>query len=324
MSPTTPTLGPFLDAHVEPLGRPPIFILGMLQRTGTNHLWDMIALHPDVDALRPVFEDHLVRWTHHIDAYIDDVTRCWSPEWDVPTSEGSALAHHLGQGVARWVASHSDRRVVTKMPSVERLESFATYFADCPLVLLVRDGRSVCESGVKSFAWSYERAFVRWRDAARAVLDLRARADAPEHMIVVRYEDLVDRPAEVMREVCTTVGLDPDRYPYDEIEALPVRGSSTVKSEQGSDLHWAPVERTESFKPNERWSSWTDDVHRRFNEVAGTEQVALGYDCVDVGGSTAPTVRLRNAYDELWDVRRRHVRIKLGRVRRAVMRNLKS
>lgn len=302
---------------------PPIFILGMLQRTGTNHLWDMIGLHPDTDKLRPVFEDHLVRWSHHLDAYVDDVSRCWSPEWEVPADEAPALRRAIGDGIARWVAAHSDgKRVVTKMPSVERLDRFGDFFPDCPLVLLVRDGRSVCESGVKSFGWSYERAFHRWSTAADAVLDVIDRPDQPDHLVLVRYEELIDDPATVMRTVCEAIGLDPDRYPYDEIERLPVRGSSTLKSEHGSDeMHWVPVERTDSFDPRERWRTWDDHTHRRFNAAAGVQQKALGYDIVEVDGRDNVVERMRDLRDKMWDVRRREARIRLGRLRRAAIRS---
>lgn len=297
----------------------PIFILGMLQRTGTNHLWDLFGLHPDVAQLDTVFEDHLVRWSPHLFAYVEDVTRCWTDDWDVPDSEGEALLRSLGHGVATWLASHSDRRVVTKMPSVEQAGGFFELFEDCPLALLVRDGRSVCESGVQSFGWSYERAFRRWSSAADIVLDLQARHRDDARFSVVRYEDLVERPAEVMRELCDRSGLDPERYPFAEIDRLPVRGSSTLRSEQGSEIHWTPVERADSFDPRERWSGWDAHTHRRFAAVAGAQQRALGYDVDEVPGSDTLRQRATDMAD-LIDVRVREVRVKLGRARRAVRR----
>ena len=139
--------------------------------------------------------------------------------------------------------------------------------------------------------------------------------------MLVRYEELVDEPARVMREICEAPGLDPETYPYDEIERLPVRGSSTLKSESGSDLHWTPVERTDSFDPRERWRSWDDHTHRRFNAVAGEQQRALGYDVVEVSGSDGVGDRLGDLRDQMWDVRRRQVRVKLGRIRRAAKRS---
>jgi hypothetical protein len=297
----------------------PIFILGMLQRTGTNHLWDLFGLHPDVELLKVVPEDHLVRWSPHLLAYVEDVTRCWSPEWEVPSEEAESLRRAVGRGVERWLADRSERRVVTKMPSVEQAEHFFELF-DCPVVLIVRDGRSVSESGVRSFGWSYERAFRRWNTAAEIVLDLQARHGDRNDFSVVRYEDIIDKPAEVMRTLCLGTGLDPERYPFDQIESLPVRGSSTLRTEGGEEaIHWTPVERTQSFDPRERWRSWDPHTHRRFAAVAGASQTALGYELESAPGKDSTAESARDLLDQ-FDVRWREYRVKLGRARRAVKR----
>ena len=207
--------------HVNVNDRP-IFILGMLQRTGTNHLWDLFGLHPDVFKLEPIFEDHLVKWSSHLVAYADDVSSHWSSDWNVPDEERAALLRSIGHGISDWMAGHSDRRVVTKMPSVDQVTQFFDLFDDCPLVLIVRDGRNVCESGHNSFGWSYERAFHRWTRAADAVLAVRERFGDDPRLSIVRYEDVVDTPVDVMQRLLPATGLDPDRYPFDEIDALPV------------------------------------------------------------------------------------------------------
>ncbi len=297
----------------------PIFILGMLQRTGTNHLWDLVGLHPDVFKLTPVFEDHLLKWSAHLDAYVDDVSAHWSPDWGVPSDEPANLLRSIGDGIAGWMASHSERRVVTKMPSVDRAERFFDLFAECPLIVIVRDGRNVCESGVKSFGWSYERAFRRWSRAADAVLALQERFGHDPRLAVVRYEDVVDNPHDVMRRVLAVTGLDPDRYPFDQIERLPVRGSSSLRSDGNAKIHWAPVERAADFDPHARWQAWDDHIHRRFAAVAGDQQRALGYVCDDPDGSDPVPVRARDLVDR-WNVRVRETRVRVGRARRAVGR----
>lgn len=299
----------------------PIFILGMLQRTGTNHLWDLLGLHPDTALLKPVFEDHLVRWTPHLVAFADDVSRRWSEEWQVPDSERDELLRALGGGVVAWVSAHAPgQRVVTKMPSVEQARNFFEVFPASPLVVLVRDGRSVCESGVRSFGWSYERAFRRWRNAARQVIALAAEYSGRDGFILVRYEDLVADPQRIVRDVCRAVGLDTDRFPYDEIESAPVLGSSVVRPVDGGSVGWQPVDKPESFNPLERWQSWEPHRHRRFAEVAGAEQRALGYGVTDAAGRSSLGDRARDGRDLVFDAWYREARMNLGRLVRAVRR----
>ena len=297
----------------------PIFILGMLPRSGTNHVWDLLGLHPDTELSTPVYEDHLVRSSGHLVDFVDEVSREWTPEWDVPATAPSELLASIGDGILAWLTGDSDRRIVTKMPSVEGAARFRALFPRSPLVVLVRDGRSLCESGVRTFGWSYERAFRRWRDAADTVLDLTTAAHADPHVAVIRFEHLVERPAEVVRSICQTVGLDPDAFPYDRIGGLPVRGSSTL-STAGGTVHWAPVEKTASFTPVERWESWSPHLHRRFAAVAGEQQRALGYGLVEPGGSDTVAERASTARDYLFDARYRELARFLGRVRRQVRR----
>lgn len=295
----------------------PIFILGLLPRSGTNHLWDLLGLHPDTELMRPVYEDHLVRWTPHLRHYVEDVSRRWSPEWEVGEDEAAELLFALGDGVASWVTGGSQRRVVTKMPSVENAKLFFEVFRSSPLVVIVRDGRSLAESGARTFGWTYEHAFRRWAEGAQTVIDLQRTAPT-DRFCLVRYEDLVERPRDTVRDVCEHSGLDPDTFPYDRIEELPVRGSSTL-ARQGGGVHWELTEKPADFAPVERWESWSPHLHRRFERLAGAQQRALSYGLVSPSGSDSA----RERFDDVQDHARaiyRETHEKLGRLRRAVLR----
>ena len=128
-----------------------------------------------------------------------------------------------------------------------------------------------------------------------------------------------DRPADVMRQLCGVTGLDAERYPYDEIVALPVRGSSTLRSVEGEAMHWDGVARPDTFDPHSRWESWGPHEHRRFAKVAGAQQRGLGYDLVDVDGSDTVGQRLNDAKDHT-ETLYRELRVKGGRALRSLRR----
>lgn len=307
---------------MRPPGPQPIFVLGLLPRSGTNHLWDLLGLHPDTELMRPVFEDHLVRWTPHLVHYVEDVSRRWSPEWEVPPSESADLLRSLGDGVCAWITGGSQRHVVTKMPSVENIHLFFEVFGPRPAVVVVRDGRSLSESGVRTFGWTYERAFRAYAAAAQELLDLTATAPAGRAHIV-RFEDLVQRPGDTIRRVCVHCGLDPDRFPYDRVEDVPVRGSSAL-AHSGGTVHWAPTDKPDDFAPVERWQSWSPRVHRRFARLAGPQQLALGYGLIPTSGRDTFTERVADVRDDLVDWRLRRGRQRLARLRRAVPRAVRG
>jgi hypothetical protein len=151
------------------------------------------------------------------------------------------------------------------------------------------------------------------------VLELQQRYGDLAHFRVVRYEDLIADSKAVMADLCGVTGLDPTRYRGDEASSLPIRGSSMIRSDNGEKIHWQPVEATDEFRPLERWQSWDAHVHRRFNELAGPAQRALGYDIEEVDGRDSLLERAGDVRDVL-DVRLRELRVRLGRSRRAVRR----
>ena len=67
-----------------------------------------------------------------------------------------------------------------------------------------------------------------------------------------------------------------DTYDFDQALTLPVVGSS-VFGRAGGAVHWLPVPKTEEFQPLHRAAGWTGAQHERFNWIAGTELMTLGY-----------------------------------------------
>ena len=66
-------------------------------------------------------------------------------------------------------------------------------FPQARLLILVRDGRSVVESTVKSFGTSYELSMQRWAEAARIILEFQKNnQNKSGNFLIVRYEDLLD------------------------------------------------------------------------------------------------------------------------------------
>jgi hypothetical protein len=298
-------------------GAPPIFIAGIYPRSGTNHLLDLLCVHPDCAPPAPIWEDFLLASSGYLDAYVDAVTRHWSPGWGVGDAERRALLAALGGGIADFLRDRARApRVVTKTPSVDGLSRFGALFPDAHLIVLVRDGRAVVESGVRSFGWFRDGAIHGWARAARRVLAFEARAAALRYRRI-HYEDLVARREACLRELLDFLGLDAARYDFARAAALPVRGSSRQGREAGAPVHWEGVPRTAEFAPTERFAHWTRAQHARFDWLAGDELRALGYAPAAPAGGPA-----RAAWNRLLDVRLAAVRrlraaLQLRRPRRA-------
>ncbi len=256
-----------------------IFIIGIEHRSGTNFLSDLLALHDDCCRPATIGEDFLLHHAEHLRRYAAGLHESWNPEWRASASQAD-IGAALGRGlldVLRQQAHRPAARLVTKTPRADRLALYPWIFPDHPLLIIIRDGRSLVESAVRSFGWTYRKAIERWARGARRILEFdRDERDRDCWYLVVRYEDLVTDLDGELRRILAFLKLSPARYDFDEARALPVRGSSALKS-AGQTLHWTPVAKSHDFNPLDRASGWTARQHRQFARKAGYLQELLGY-----------------------------------------------
>ena len=263
----------------------PIFILGIMPRCGTNFLSNLLILHPDCVPRDTVWEDFTIAHADLLLRYSDRVTRHWDPKWGVSGQTRDEFNHSLGSGLTSFLTLHSrGHRVVSKTPRVDNLELFFRFFPDAPLLILVRDGRAVLESGIRSFGWNREANLHSLSSAARKIVDFRRDHDANVHRYrIVKYEDLWQQPVQEMREILNFLDLAADDYDFDKAAQLPIRGSSDLVHQDEESLHWDPVDKTPDFDPLSRFEHWSPAMHYRYNRVAGKHLEALGYKRVDTG-----------------------------------------
>ena len=265
-----------LDESAPPA---PIFILAPLPRSGTNFLWDILRLHDDCATGRsPIWEDYLLRNAHHLAQFVDGAQGSWDPVWGPTDHLRGDLAASLGDALVRFMTIDPDRRLLTKSPTLDNLELFFDFFPRAHLVVLLRDGRDVVDSGMATFGWELEAAARAWAKGVDRVQRFVARDDVPaDQCSIVRYEDLVHRADTTIPSLLRELQLSDDGIDVAAVVDLPVRGSSQFKGET-DDIHWHPVPRADGFNPTRRWQRWDAAAHRAFGGVAGAQLRRLGYD----------------------------------------------
>lgn len=268
----------------------PVIVLGVAQRTGTNHLLDLLVRHPGCVAGR-YDEDRLLMHADALESYVGRVLA--SPDHDDHRdAERTRALRELGAALLRLVTPEDadERRVVTKSPSTQHVQLVGHLWPDADLVLLVRDGRSVAESFVRATGWgSYTRVFGSWREGARralAVLDDPASAGlSPDRVHLVRFEELVADGAGVLGALFERLDLP---LPASEVAAI-VADAPVIRSsfERGgrSMVHHQPLERPPDFDPTDRHGAWPARRQREFRAHAGAEAAALGYAVGPLGRS---------------------------------------
>jgi hypothetical protein len=207
------------------------------------------------------------------------VRAAWDPNWGNFAADLPQCLHAaLGSGLLGFLRVDDSRRLLAKNPSVNHLERFFDFFPNARLLVLVRDSRSVTQSCMDTFGWSFERAARAWASAADAVERFRSsNARHSNRWLVVRYEDVVDDLERHLPPLLQFLGLPGDRYDMIAARNLPVRGSSAFFGAGRSSVHWDPIAKDSTFAPKERWQSWPAERRERFELIAGRQLEALGY-----------------------------------------------
>jgi len=270
--------------HSTGAGEKLIFILGILPRCGTNFLSNLLLLHPDCEPPDPVWEDYLLAHSNLLQQYSDSVSGHWDTDWGITGDERKQLEVSLGEGLASFLCQRcKGTRVVSKTPRVDELGSFFRFFPAAKLLILVRDGRSVIESGVRTFGWRREPALHSLADAAATISNFQQSASPyRDSYRVIRYEDLWRDTETELRRLFSFLELDPEFCDFEQARLLPVRGSSELATASKQELHWDPVEKAAEFDPISRFADWSNARHFRYNHVAGQAMQELGYECKDV------------------------------------------
>lgn len=277
----------------EEVGHNLIFILGITMRSGTNYLNNLLLLHPDCEYPGIIWEDYFLAHADLLQDYADSVYMHWRQEWKKELFDlmgKNPVMKFLGEGLTLLckeqyrvragqgsMDSWNSLKFVTATPSVRNLDYFFDLFPGAYLLIIIRDGRSVAESGVKSFDWDYEHTMKNWAIAAQKVLQFdRSMQGQGKKYLILKYEDLFRHTREKMTEILEFLNLNIYRYDFAAAENLPVVGSSELRDSEGS-IHWQARKKNEHFNPLDRWRLWGRSLHMRFNWIAGDYAQDFGY-----------------------------------------------
>jgi hypothetical protein len=262
---------------------PALVIHGIMPRSGTVYVGELLRLHPDLHAYPyQLWELPFLQLAGNVVRLQEKFFRIYEQnvgkmgQHDFLPLFGASLIAYL------YAAVPPGQRMLVKVPSVQYLNRFPFVFPHEHLLVVVRDGRDLVQSTLRTWPQlNFIQVCRRWDRAARMVLgaDRCFSESGPAGYWLARYEDALDDPAAFVREACGRFGLDAARYPYAQIEALPVHGSSALH--KTGRVSWRAVERPQNFRPTGYWQEWSAARKWLFKRIAGHALQELGY-CRDL------------------------------------------
>ena len=263
----------------------PVFILGIRHRSGTNMLLDVLVRHPSCVAHSDP-EDFLVSCLRDINKYVGTLEKKRRSK-QFRSDNRQELSETIGEALLRYITKNIKtekfqvtvpKRVITKTPSVEGLQYFREVFPDAYLILLIRDGRSVVESTVRSFDADFDLSCKRYATATKIIASFMGTDPNPDKTILMRFEDYIGNKRETVETLLRFLGLSTEIFPFEDLEIMPIRGSSELKQKKGDSIHWEPMAAKIAFDPRHRYSEWSEFQHSRFDWLAGEALEKMGYE----------------------------------------------
>ncbi|HTE17038.1 MAG TPA: sulfotransferase, partial [Armatimonadota bacterium] len=235
---------------------PPLFISGC-NRGGTTILSQILASHPHVRNVgRGQFNEGRHVWRR---GFRDWSRHRWAvPPWrwilrrtaDYATPKRVAFFRNLFES-----AMPDEGRMLEKTPAnAVRIPFIDRLYPDCYFIHVLRDGRHTTASLVARKVW-WVYAPHQWVWAHRTALDDLTQLPA-HRVVVIRYEELVEDPERVLREICQHCDLP---WGHAERNAVTTAARSLLR----------PVEC--------RWDRFSPGQKRYVLRVIRELQAELGY-----------------------------------------------
>ena len=260
-------------------GRGLIVLLGITRRSGTNYCHKVLTSHPECTGTAfELWEDFLVHESHRLLSYATAAANHWNATWRAGSSAHTLLVESLGEGLTTFLRQGCNSRyLIAQTPSLQGIEHIPVLLPACRLIIVVRDGRDVVSSGMRSFGWSFDDAVDLWTTGARHLMRFRE-AHPGFGLLLIHYEHLVARLPEVIGDLCSYLDVTPSLFDVEAALRLPVLGSCDAVN-AGGRVHWGAVARSADFQPVGRWRSiLTKDEHAKFWDRAQDEMASLGYE----------------------------------------------
>jgi hypothetical protein len=257
---------------------PAIIIHGIMARSGTVYLGQLLRLHPDLYAFpNNIWEFPFLQQTDRALALQENFL--WTHEQNFDKIGEHDFLPLFGASLISYLHANTPpgKRLLLKVPSVQYLSRFFEVFPYENLLVLTRDGRDLVQSTIHTWPEiRFSMVCLRYKRAAEMVLacDRRFSKRSTGYWLG-RFEDAVLEPQTFVRRTCEHFGLDPEKYPYDRIDEIRVHGSSHL--DQKGQVTWESKAKPQAFQPIGRWQSWSAYHKWLFKRIAGNALRDLGY-----------------------------------------------
>ena len=234
----------------------PIFIYGILRRSGTNYL-NQIILN-DSTCEQPssrIRENWFLHHSNSLFQYSDRLLNIYSnPKWGGQSFSEEELLFRIGNSMIEFLQSHiskSDKKLVTKTPSVNNMKFLEQLFPNVKNIIIIRNPLDVAASTYNSWKVNVNETLDNWNDGCISIYEYEKQSNS--NYILIRYEDLINDLQKTFTPCIEFLGLNPDVFDWNKLDKLPIYGSG----DSGPD--WKVSKKEQSFQAIHKWKNLPKD-----------------------------------------------------------------
>jgi len=231
------------------------FILGMMPRTGTNWVYDILLQSDSIGDIGPIWEDNLLNQIEALERAAKMISGTWNPKWRAADEELSVqqltdhLQKNLESGLEKFIVQQFRPGSCTKKkPDWLVLKSPNAFKIVPPLqllhrnkcIILIRNPHDLISSGMSSFGWSLLGSCNRYIKASKSIIKLN---DTCPQCTVISFEGLNEQFQESVQLLYAELDLP---VPSIQFLNLAVRGQSSKKASES--ISWTSKDMTSEEK----------------------------------------------------------------------------
>lgn len=232
-----------------------VFIHGILRRSGTNYLNQLLLLYPDIiQPNKKIRENWFLSYIDHINSFCMKLDIHWSnTKWKGAPYSLDDLKLQIGDSLLRYLKNEEDfsnKILITKTPSFQNIHLLSTYFPNSKQILIVRNPFDISASAFKTWNVPIKKSLNDWYLSCEKAYKL----EQLEEVLVIRYEDLYLNTKKIIVDCLNYLELEIDSYNWNEFETIPIIGSS---DERGM---WKITNKKDNFKGISKWEELSESL----------------------------------------------------------------
>jgi len=230
------------------------FILGMMPRTGTNWVHNILQQSDSIGDIGPIWEDNLLNQIEVLERAAKMIAGTWNPKWRAADEElrvqqlTDHLQKNLESGLEKFIVQQFRPDSCTNKPDWLVLKSPNAFNVIPPLrllhrnkcIILIRNPHDLISSGMSSFGWSLLGSCNRYIKASKSIIKLN---NSFPQCTVISFEDLNEHFQESVQHLFTELDLP---VPSIQFLNLAVRGQSSQKASES--ISWTSNDLTTEEK----------------------------------------------------------------------------